>query len=459
MTTRDADAGAEAGRRLARWRRLTVALMVLGYAGFYLCRSNLSATMPLIIDDLAGRGMDPSRAKWWLGWAVSLGTIAYALGKFAAGSLTDLLGGRRNYLIGMAGAVACTAVLALGGPLPVFTMAWIANRLIQSQGWPGMIKITSRWFSFSTYGTVMGIISLSFLFGDAAARAFMGWLIGQVGLGWQGVFGVAAGVLAVLWVVNAALIRESPGELGLPEPATNPANLFGKLGEDPHPESAGELWSTLARSPAFWAVCLLSLGLTFLRETFNTWTPLYLVQGVGLKPGGAAGMSALFPLFGGVSVILAGYLSDRLGRGGRAAIILGGIVLCGLALALLGSSSFLGRPLEALALVAAIGFLLIGPYSYMAGAISLDLGGKRGCATACGIIDGVGYLFGGVLAGFLVAGLSNILGWQGVFLTLAGVAGVTALVAAWFLVDQIRSLKAAPGAKPASLLEWEEGVA
>ena len=43
-------------------------------------------------------------------------------------------------------------------------------------------------------------------------------------------------------------------------------------------------------------------------------------------------------------------------------------------------------------------FLLIGPYSYLAGAISLDFGGKRGGATACGIIDGVGYL-GGVLAG------------------------------------------------------------
>jgi sugar phosphate permease len=448
----------EGGRaaRLARRQALTVGLMVVGYAGFYLCRSDLSATMPLIIDDLARRGMDPGRAKYRLGWAVSLGTIGYALGKFAAGSLTDLLGGRRNYLIGMAGAVLCTIVLALGGPLPIFTLTWFGNRLIQSLGWPGMIKITSRWFSYSAYGTVMGIISLSFLFGDAAARAFMGWLITSVGLGWQGVFGVAAGVLAVLWVVNAALIRESPGDLGLAEPRTNPDNLFGALGEDPHPDSAGSLWSTLARSPAFWAVCLLSLGLTLLREAFNNWTPTYLVQGVGLEPGEAAGKSALFPFFGGVSVILAGYLGDRLGRGDRAAIILGGIVLCGLALAVLGSASFSGRPREALALVATVGFLLIGPYSYMAGAISLDFGGKRGGATACGIIDGVGYLFGGVLAGNAVASLSESLGWQGVFLMLAGVAGATALVAAWFLVDQLRS--PARVAAPVSGIEVEEGV-
>jgi OPA family glycerol-3-phosphate transporter-like MFS transporter len=459
MATSGIDAG-ERTARLTRWQGLTVGLMVLGYAGYYLCRSNLSATMPLIIDDLAKGGMDPSRAKYLLGWAVSLGTIGYGLGKFAAGSLTDLLGGRRNYLIGMAGAVACTAVLALGGPLPIFTLAWFGNRLIQSLGWPGMIKITSRWFSYSAYGTVMGIISLSFLFGDAASRFFIGWLITEVGLGWQGVFWVAAGVLGILWVVNAALIRESPGELGLPEPATNPENLFGALGEDPHPESAGSLWSTLARSPAFWTVCLLSLGLTFLRETFNNWTATYLVQGVGLDAGEAAKRSALFPLFGGVSVILAGYLGDRLGRRGRAAIILVGVALCAVVLGILGSASFAGRPLPALVLVTLVAFLSIGPYSYLAGAISLDFGGKRGGATACGIIDGVGYLLGGVLAGAVVAHLSEkkTLGWPGVFWMLAGAAAATALVAAWFLTGQDRSSTSAPRST-SRVEEVEEGVA
>ena len=112
----DADAGrTDHRRRLKGWQGLTVGLMVVGYAGFYLCRSNLSATMPLIIDDLAQRGMDRGRGHVALGrWVVTLGTIAYALGKFAAGSLTDLLGGRRNYLIGMAGAVVCTLGLRDG---------------------------------------------------------------------------------------------------------------------------------------------------------------------------------------------------------------------------------------------------------------------------------------------------------------------------------------------------------
>jgi OPA family glycerol-3-phosphate transporter-like MFS transporter len=430
--------GREEETRLKQWQWLTVGLMVAGYAGYYLCRSNLSATMPAITEDLVARGMDPGDVKDRLGWAVSLGTIGYALGKFAAGSLTDLLGGRRNYLIGMAGAVACTVLLPLSGSLPVFTLIWFGNRLIQSLGWPGMIKLTSRWISHANYGMVMGIISLSFLFGDAAARAFIGRLI-FAGLGWHAIFWVAGGVLGVLLVINMVLIRESPKELGLPEPRTNPHNLFGASGEDPHPEAAGPLLLTLAGSPAFWIVCLLSLGLTLLRETFNNWTPMYLVEGVGLSKGTAATMSGLFPFFGGISVILAGYLGDRFGRAARATIILGGIMLCGLALWVLGSASFAGRSVEALVLVAAVAFLLIGPYSYLAGAISLDFGGKRGGATACGVIDGIGYLFGGVIAGKVVANLSTSVGWQGVFRMLAMVALVTGMAAALFVVDQLRA--------------------
>ena len=99
----------------------------------------------------------------------------------------DLLGGRRNYLIGMAGRSSVPGSLRLGDRSLCLTLVWFANRLIQSLGWPGMIKITSRWFSYASYGTVMGVISLSFLFGDALARAFMGRLI-EAGFGWRGVF-------------------------------------------------------------------------------------------------------------------------------------------------------------------------------------------------------------------------------------------------------------------------------
>jgi OPA family glycerol-3-phosphate transporter-like MFS transporter len=92
--------------------------------------------------------------------------------------------------------------------------------------------------------------------------------------------------------------------------------------------------------------------------------------------------------------------------------------------------------------VSLVGFLMIGPYSYLAGAISLDLGGKRGSATACGIIDGVGYL-GGMAAGDTVARIKLAHGWSGTFLALAGVAALTSAVAVVFFFMQRTKVRAA----------------
>jgi OPA family glycerol-3-phosphate transporter-like MFS transporter len=422
--------------RLRDWQVLTVALLIAGYAGYYLCRSNFAVALPLLVDDLSASGMSADRAKVLLGRVASLGTLGYAVGKFFSGSLADFLGGRRNFLLGMAGAIACTVLFALGGSIPAFTAAWVGNRLLQSLGWVGMVKIASRWFSYASYGRVMAAVSLSFLFGDAAARKFMGSLR-AAGLGWRPIFFVAAGILTGLFVLSVWLLKESPKEVGEEEPRANPLNLYGEGGEAPRPPGLRALIGPMLRSPAFGCVCALSLGLTLLRETFNTWTVQYFTDAVGLSASAAADQSAWFPFFGGVSVIMAGFAADRLGRAGRAAVILGGMALAGLALLALGRLDLGGSTAAPVALVALVGFLLIGPYSYLAGAIALDFGGKRGSATASGLIDGVGYL-GGVLAGESVARLAVMYGWRGAFTTLAGVAWFSCLAAMLYYLDQRR---------------------
>jgi len=426
--------------RLRFWQSLTVALLVTGYAGYYLCRSDLSVALPLLIQELASRGMPAAQATIRFGTIASLGVLAYAIGKFPSGGLADFLGGRRNYLLGMAGAVTCTFLFALSGGLPLFTLAWIGNRGLQSMGWAGIVKITSKWFSFASYGTVMGIISLSFLFGDAASRQFMSALIAH-GLGWRGVFWSAGAVLAGLLLINLALMRESPRDLGLPEPQANPDNLFRDEGERSTPSGVGSMLETFAKSRIFWLVCILSLGLTIVREAFNLWTPTYFTQAVGLGAADAAGKSSLFPFFGGISVLLSGFLSDRLGRAGRAGIILLGMVLAGTTLLFLSMINFKASTFWPVALVAAIGFLIIGPYSYLAGAIALDFGGKQGSGTASGLIDGIGYL-GGVLAGNSVASIAVSWGWKGAFVALAAVTWLGSIVAAFYFAAQ-RSQEAA----------------
>jgi sugar phosphate permease len=422
--------------RMTRWHVATIALLALGYTGYYFCRSDLSVVMPLLIQDLGRRGMPAHVAEIRLGTIASLSVLAYAAGKFLFGSTADLFGGRRNFLTGMGGAIVFTLLFAVSGTLPMFTLAWLGNRLLQSAGWAGLVKVASRWFSYSKYGTVMGLLALSYLFGDAACRYVMSLLL-DAGMGWRQIFFTGAGLLGVLMLANWVFLRETPRERGLPAPEANPLNVYAH--EDAKASEAalplGAILRPLLKSFPFWLVCLLSLGTTLLRETFNFWSPTYFVQYVGLTSSQAASRSALFPLFGGLSVVVSGILSDRLGLNGRNRVLFGGLALvsvCLLALALTPASANAWVPVG---LVALTGFLLLGPYAYLSGAISLDFGGKRGSATASGIIDGVGYL-AGYLSGDTVARITVAFGWRNAFLSLAGVALLTAAVALVLVVHQ-----------------------
>ena len=117
--------------------------------------------------------------------------------------------------------------------------------------------------------------------------------------------------------------------------------------------------------------------------------------------------------------------------------LLGGLSLAVFALLGLGGGAVHDWRTGPVVLVALVGFLITGPYSFLAGAISLDFGGKRGSGTASGIIDGVGYL-GGVLSGDGMARIAVSHGWGGAFLVLAAVAFLSAAAAAMFLGQERR---------------------
>src|SRR5215469_745319 len=133
---------------------LIVTLLFGGYAACYFCRADLSVATPLLVDELGQRGISHADAIIRIGGITSLGVLAYALGKLFLTGLGDYWGGRRNFLIGVGGAAAFTLLFASGAGLPVFSLAWAANRLTQSLGWAGLIKVSSKWFNYSSYGSI-----------------------------------------------------------------------------------------------------------------------------------------------------------------------------------------------------------------------------------------------------------------------------------------------------------------
>lgn len=153
---------------------------------------------------------------------------------------------------------------------------------------------------------------------------------------------------------------------------------------------------------------------------------MFLAEVTGKVQGGIV-KSAIFPAAGVVSALAVGRLSDRRGPGRRApimAVMLVGLTVAVLVLAHLGTrSAALAFPM-----IGVCGLLLLGPYSLLGGAVSLDVAAGAGAATAAGLVDGVGYL-GGALAGILMGLLASTWGWSAAFDAVAVAAGASAVLA------------------------------
>jgi len=426
--------------RIAQCR--TLLLLFLGYASCYFCRSNLSVATPLLVDELGRRGVSHADAIVSIGSMASWGVFAYALGKWFLTGLGDYWGGKRNLLIATGGATLFTLLFASGSTLPLFTLAWIGNRMTQSIGWSALVKVSSKWFNYSRYGTIAAILTCSYMLGDAAARQSMGLLL-EHGVGWRGLFVFGAGVAGVMFVANLLLLRESRADEGYPEAVANPRNVFS--GAESGPKNFAALVLPLLRSRAFVMVCLLCFAATMVRETFNTWTPVYLRDFLGYSVSHSATLSAIFPGVGALSVLLAGWASDRLGPNARSLLLVTGLAATAVALLVLTSL----RPGSAgmvlpVAMIGIVAFCLLGPYSFLPGAFALDFGGKQAGAAASGLVDGTGYL-GGIAAGTVMARLSVAFGWGGVFVTLAVVSALAAVGACYLYVLNARRAAGAPG--------------
>jgi OPA family glycerol-3-phosphate transporter-like MFS transporter len=288
--------------------------------------------------------------------------------------------------------------------------------------------VTSKWFDYTSHGAIAGILSVSYLVGDALARHWMGKILGH-GFAWRAVFYFAAVVAAVLFLGNLLFLRESRTNRGYTPASAHPTSLFGST-ESAAPDIRA-LLGPLLRNRAFIIVCLLSFGTTIVRETFNIWTPMYLHEHAGFTASAAAGMSAVFPAVGVTSVLLSGWLSDRLGEHGRSTVMLFGFTMATaalLALTLLPRAT--SGSMLAVAIIGVIAFCILGPYSYLGGAYALDFGGKQAGAISSGLIDGIGYV-GGILAGDTVARISLGFGWDGVFVALALICTLAAASSAY----------------------------
>ncbi|HVJ89697.1 MAG TPA: MFS transporter [Labilithrix sp.] len=417
--------------------RRVLPLLLVGYAAFYLCRANVEPALNLLAIE---HGYDNEQ----LGAVLGIALGAYAAGKLVLSPIADLWGGKGLLVASLLGTAFVSLAIAVGDPprrfggevgLLVIGVLVAANRFVQAGGWGGLVHIVDVNFDETRRGTVMGIVSTSYDIGNVVALGLSAALV-QAGAGWRGLFVVnPLVVLAVAIAIRIALPATPAHRASRPAaPAANGSDAAPSASTGPADKNASlrSIALRLARQPPFWFASALSFLLTFVRAAFMTWTPRFLYEvsaaaQVRSAMSSSIAKSAFFGVAGMMGSVLTGRISDRLGPGRRAPVMttsLALLVACTLALAHTGVDS----PMIATAGVAACGLFLLGPYSLLAGAVSLDLGGGRGAATAAGFIDAVGYL-GASLAAVVLGSVSKRAGWTAAFDVVAAVSCVALLLA------------------------------
>jgi sugar phosphate permease len=397
-----------------------VAALIVGYIGIYLCRKNLSVALPLLQDT------------WHLGKAqvgiiASASTVAYAVGKLLNGAIVDRIGGRAGFLLALLGVALFGIAGALAPGLGALTLFYSLNRYSGSAGWGSMVKLMPTWFRPIRMATVIGILSMGYVFGGVAAP-LLAATVEHYGGGWRAVMGVPSLVLLGIAAVCVFVVRRGPLH---PDPAPadgTEVRESATMDDEVNLENWEAIFSLFHR-PRFLVVCGLSFVLTLVRESFNTWSVDYLtsIQGGTKSVALAAVQSTGFDLAGAVSILAMGVVYDRARPESRRWLVAGILAMLTVVIAALPG---VGRahPVTAAWLVGLVGLLVYGPYSLLSGVMAVESGGPRLAATAAGIIDSCGYV-AGILAGYALGRLLDLGGYSLGFLCLAILTANSAFIA------------------------------
>ncbi|MFY9342440.1 MAG: MFS transporter, partial [Planctomycetota bacterium] len=140
----------------------TLLALFLGYAASYCHRADLPALLPLLEHEAGREALHRA-----LPDIASLGMLVYAIGKVVGGLLADRFGGRRMFVLALAGAAVAEGCATLcSGPV-AFAACRTAGMLVLGCAWPAVGHVAAAVSPALRLGAVMAFLSQSYLLGDA----------------------------------------------------------------------------------------------------------------------------------------------------------------------------------------------------------------------------------------------------------------------------------------------------
>lgn len=389
--------------------------MGLTYAFLYMGRYNLTVSKNALGDLMT---------KADFGTIFGAGTITYAFAFLINGPLTDRIGGKRAILMGALGASLMNALLGIATYLVlaknaainialVFSIIYAVNMYFQSFGAVAIVKVNSSWFHVrerGVFGGIFGVlismgIYFAFDWGTAIVEATksvvttdlnfiqtgLRSLIGVTASGidqtWW-VFFIPAILLFLFFIIEMFSLKDHPSQAGLVDFDTADASS----GEEDEKFSLKILLKKILTNKIIITVAVIEFCTGVLRQGIMHWYLIFTKEtGLSADHFMRAHWGLILMLAGSLGGIFAGFVSDKVFGSRRGPVA---ALFYGLMIFLTATMGFVLNlnPFILGAIVTLISLAVIGTHGMLSGTATMDFGGRKGAATAVGLIDGFVYL-------------------------------------------------------------------
>ena len=421
------------------WEMVLLASIYGAYAVLNICRTTVVISSPAMLDDPE---LELNKTMWGaiLGW----GTAGTLVGKLTTGVMADRFGGRKVFLISIGFCMLATAIFGMVSKVFFFSIAFFIAMLAKSAGWPSMANLIRSWYPKFWRGRIWGILSSSSMSSSLFTSLVMGSLL--LVISWRWVIASSLPIAGIFVILLFFYLKQSPTDVGLEAmPSVDGDDNENNPNATHHLDNAslGKALISFLKSSRFWLICISIMSLTILMA-FQSFLPLYLKEMFNLSPGKAGIASSVFPLGSMFSVVIGGFIFDKLTKK-RRIFVLGGMMTlatgCIVILLSLPESNIQEASLPWIALSAIMIFgLMIAPcYLIPMSVFSLDFGGKH-CGVLVGIIDAAGYSASMIFEFLGGAVADQVDGWQQFLHIILNVSIIGTVTLILFLVIDHRSL-------------------
>lgn len=394
------------GTVLEKWQRKVLVLCWCGYAGAYLCRTNLSIALP---------GMMNSQG-WSKTDAGLLGTMffwAYALGQLINGFIGDRVKSRPFIFMGLFASAAINLGVGFTSNLAAAAVLWCANGFFLSTLWGPIVKTISVWFPKEKRTAVAVIMSISMIGGYFLAWGIVGQVI--VKLSWRWAFWIPAAVVFAYSLVWLLAMRNHPEEVGLQSP--NSDQSFHT--EEGMNRKEKVSFVKMILDSRLWLVAIACIAQGVVKDGISLWAPTFLSDSQKLGPEAVSLFSLAIPAMSLFGILSAGWLL-KLFRSNEMKAITVLISCAGIASVLLYIFLLSGVYVAVILLSITVA-LMYGANTILLTIIPLNFEKYKRVSTVAGFLDFSSYL-GAAAAGVLTGSIVDHFGWEYVVLCWIGLA-------------------------------------